>query len=148
MEKTLFIVKPEGFSRREEIKNFISSSEFTISQTFVKRLTYDDLLLFRKLDHLYLIDEGLFKAYVYFMSLGESELGIIEGIDSAERFKAICGTHPNPLMCKEGTLRKTFGLNEPGFYQGRKFFLNAVHKSNNRDDAMIEVEIFKNLCRC
>lgn len=145
MEKTLFIIKPEAFHRREEIKNIIICNDLAIVSTLKKRLTHDNLLMFGKLDSLYKMDRGLFNSYIHFMSMGIVELGIIEGIDAIERFRKLCGTDPNPLECAEGTLRNIFGLTEPGFFQGRKFFLNAVHKSDNRDDARMEVEIFKNL---
>ncbi|NTU66749.1 MAG: nucleoside-diphosphate kinase [Candidatus Moranbacteria bacterium] len=147
MEQTLFIIKPEAFNRRKEITGVIIDNGFIISDTLERRLTYNDLLLFRRLDQLYLRDEELFSAYVYFMSMGTSELGIIEGFDAVARFKRFCGLSPQPSRCAIGTLRRMFGLGSSGFYRGREFFLNAVHKSDNKGDARVEVEIFKNFCK-
>lgn len=81
------------------------------------------------------------------MQQGLAEMGIIEGENAVRRFKKLCGEDPNPLKCGENPLRKTFGKEEPKFYQGQIFFLNGVHKSADKRNSITEIKLFHSLAK-
>lgn len=148
MERTLFIIKPEVFDRRDEIKKEIdSTASIRIVAAVIIALSDVQLLALAKLDKFYSINSKLTAAFLLFMQKGRVEVGIIEGVNAVSVFKKLCGTHPDPCKCSQNTLRYRFGKHKHGEYAGQLYFLNGLHKSDSREDAEIEIEIFEDILK-
>lgn len=131
-EKTFFIIKPEAFSRRAEIKSFIEShSKLRVRESEVVVLSPEDIR------SLYIDDIGtdLLAAAQRHLSGREVEIGIVEGENAVEEFVRLCGRNPDGNLCDENTIRKVFGKRETVLYDDTVYYLNAIHKSSPKEAA-------------
>jgi len=128
VEQAFFIIKPEGTPFRTKIKEYITNSGLILVRSDPMILNEQDIV------SIYLDDIGSrLMAATYSHLLGrEIEAGIIEGEDAIERFWNICGDKPDNLMCKEGTIRRDFGM-EPLEYDGVTYFQNCIHKASKKE---------------
>lgn len=132
MEKTFFIIKPEAFSERDRIKSFIMShSGLKVLESKIMILTDVDIKA------LYIDDIGtdLQNAARCHLVGNNVEAGIIEGEDAIDKFIGLCGRYPDGNLCEENTIRKIFGKKNIVKYGGTTYFLNAIHKSSQKEAA-------------
>ncbi len=148
MQRTIYIIKPEVFEKREEISNVINQvPEIEIKKGIITAFTTSDISKLSSLDEGYSINRGLYRAYEHFLRAGLVEFGYIEGNNAIKDFKRLVGNLPNPIDCEAGTLRNTYGFKIPGVFKGVNFFLNAVHKSNNEHEASLEMQLFSEISK-
>jgi uncharacterized protein len=146
METTTYIIKPEAFSRRDAIKEMISSHNgLDIKKHIVTALTKSDLIYLASIDEGYASNPQLFHAYSHFMRQGLVEVGLIEGTNAINDFRELCGTHPNPRKCLDTSLRSRFGQQDMSSYNSVPFFLNGVHKPESIKEVLFERALWKDV---
>lgn len=130
IEKTFFIIKPEAFSERGKIKEFMEShSNLKVISSRIMVLQDDDVCA------LYLDDIGtdLQTAAKRHLVGRQVEAGIVEGENAIEEFLLLCGKYPDNKLCDDNTIRKVFGKEEIIMYGDTTYFLNAIHKSSRKE---------------
>lgn len=128
--KAFYIVKPEVFSKRSEIKDYIEKKTgLTIVYSRILELNQHDV------NSLYLDDIGsdLLPCIIRQLSGSVIDAGILEGDGALEKFTRICGLDPNPEKCAPESVRYKWGLRKPKIYYGRIYYLNAIHKASNKE---------------
>lgn len=143
-ERTFFIIKPEAFSDREKIKDFIEShSKLRVVSSMVMVLRDDDIR------SLYLDDIGteLQTAAKRHLVGRKVEAGVVEGENAIDEFLSLCGKYPDNRLCDDDTIRKVFGKEETVVYGNTTYFLNAVHKSS-RNEAESSVRWYYDKVEC
>lgn len=129
-DKSVFIIKPEAFNQREEIKRIIiTQSDLKIVATKIVALTEQDI------DTLYLDDIGtdLTKAIKAHLIGATVEVGIVIGKDAITKLTRVCGKHPFPGDCPKDTIREKFGKSQPTVYHSIVYYLNAIHKTSEKE---------------
>jgi nucleoside diphosphate kinase len=137
LERTFFIIKPEGIKNTESIKKIIHKnglkiliSKKTILSPEIIKLVYSDT------------ENDLFEAHLEFMSKDVSEVGIIEGVNAITKLVEISGKDVNPNSCASGTIRNLFG-EKVGYKIGNAlYYKNGFHRSKTRYEAKKEVDLF------
>lgn len=142
MDKTFYIIKPEAFNQRDNIRKDILNSGLSITESKILALSSSDTAHLSVQDMLYTKDKKLSQAYDYFLRQGLVEVGVISGSDVISKFKDVCGSHYDPCECPLNTLRSKYGHFESSFYQDREFYLNGVHKSSNEIEASYELDYY------
>ncbi len=146
MSETIYIIKPEAFSRREEIRTRIQTTgKLKITGSIITALTESDLRYLASVDEGYLNNTNLFEAYSYFMRKDFIEMGVIEGQNAIEDYRFICDVQTKPELCSENSLRRSFGKEGVFKYKGAPFFLNGIHKSNTPSEALLERVLYEEL---
>lgn len=137
LEKSFFIIKPEGIKNAEGIKNIILENGLKIVKTKLALLSPDIIKL------IYLdTSNDLFAAHVMFMCKEISEVGIIEGANAIDKLVEVSGHDTNPNLCATGTIRNLFG-EKVGCKVGISlYYKNVFHRSRNIDEANREVDLF------
>lgn len=139
--KCFFIIKPEAWAKREEIKRCIeneSGLKIIDSKTIV--LSKDDVDVLYRDD----TDTDLMLSIKKHLIGQTVEVGIVEGENAVEVLDRICGHWPDPKDCAKGTIRRNFSNPQPIELNGRNFFLNAIHKAS-LDEVKIALEWFSRL---
>lgn len=129
-DKSFFIIKPEAFNQREEIKRIIATQlDLKIIATKIVVLTE------RNIDTLYLDDAetDLMKAIKTQLIGVIVEAGIVVGEDAIVKLTQICGEDPSPGGCPERTIRERFGKSKPIIFHGIAYYLNAIHKASKKE---------------
>jgi len=126
IEKTLLIVKPEAFDKKDEIKDFIikNSGLQIINST---TLILDD----SDVEKIYIDDTGtnLLTAARRHLVGKPVEVCIIEGESAVEVIWELAGKDFDGNKCGPNTLRYVFGRLGTVKYDDVTYFLNAVHKT-------------------
>lgn len=128
--KSFFIIKPEAFNQREEIKRIITTqSDLRIIASKIVVLIAQDI------DILYLddVETDLMKAIKAQLTDAMVEVGIVAGKDAVIELCRICGEDPCPGDCRKGTVREKFGKHQPIFFHGVTYYLNAIHKASKKE---------------
>lgn len=128
--KSFFIIKPEAFDQKEEIKKIITNHTGLTTETS-KVVTLNE----QDIDALYLDDIGteLMKAIKAQLIGAVVEAGIVVGENAVIKLTQVCGEHPFPNNCNEGTIRKQFGRSQPIINSGIVYYLNAIHKASKKE---------------
>lgn len=140
MERSVYIIKPEGMPHRQEIRQMIQAaglavigSTATILPQEVLAKLYPDLqeergeLWIATLDHL---------------AHSECEVGIVEGENAVQRLSELCGTATSPHDCGLETIRARFGRGIAAVRAGKKlYWKNIIHRSKNLEEARGDLEI-------
>lgn len=130
LEKTLFIIKPESFDERDEIKEYIlKHSGFRIVDSLIIRLNDRDVECLYRDD----IETDLLQATKDHLSGHLVEACLIEGENVIDRFINLAGTHYIGSLCKPHTIRFLFRKNEVKNYGGVIYYLNAIHKASKTE---------------
>lgn len=126
IEKTLLIVKPEAFDKKEEIKDFImknsglqiiSSTTLILDASDVEKIYIDD------------VGTNLLTAARRHLVGKPVEVCIIEGESAVEVVWELTGKNFDGNKCGPNTLRYVFGRLGMIQYDDVTYFLNAVHKT-------------------
>ncbi len=140
IEKSFFIIKPEVFLLRQEIRETIEKdSGLRIEDFAVMNLTDEDI------DFIYLDDIGSpLMTAIKSQLIGQPvEAGIVSGENAIDRLIDVCGDKPIPADCQAATIRKKYGLIKPVRLDGLDYYLNAIHKAS-RQEAAASVDWFLN----
>ncbi len=130
MERTLAIIKPDAFSRRDsgKIINRIYEEGFTI--VGLKKIYLSKV----EAEEFYNVHKGkpFFDGLTDFMSSGPCIVMVLEAENAIRKWRALMGA-TNPMDAAEGTLRREFGKS-----LGR----NATHGSDAPETAAFEISCF------
>ncbi|HET7397898.1 MAG TPA: nucleoside-diphosphate kinase [Intrasporangium sp.] len=133
-ERSLVIVKPDGFSRRltGEVLRRIEAKGYSLVALSVLTPTREQLAAH------YAEHEGkpFYEPLVDFMSSGQVTAAVIEGEDCIRGFRALAGA-TNPTEAAPGTIRGDLGRD-----WGTKVQQNIVHGSDSPESAAREVAIW------
>ncbi|MEK7641618.1 MAG: nucleoside-diphosphate kinase [Patescibacteria group bacterium] len=127
IQKTFFIIKPEAFEIRNDIKGYIAAhSDLKLVESRIIRLTEADI------DALYGDDlaSPLLEAAKRHSAGKQVEVCILEGESAVERFLDLAGRHFDGELCEPHTIRYVFGRLGTVKYGDVVYFLNAVHKAS------------------
>lgn len=130
IETTFFIIKPEAFKRRAQIKRFIlSNSNLEIVESAKATLTARDIR------EIYLDDlkTPLLRATIMHYKQRAVEIGVIKGENAVSVFSKLCGTDPDPKKCEPGTIRREFGNKRIIKYGEVTYYLNSIHRSSQNE---------------
>jgi len=138
METTGYIIKPDGMTRREEIREYILKSGLEITESRIL------LLPKRVINILYsnVPKKILLIKRKYFSS--EVEIGLISGKNAIDNFFLLCGTKTKPSECDPFTIRYLFGKKKPILINGIQYYLNAIHRPNKKEVAK-NIKLIKSL---
>jgi len=132
MERTLAIIKPDGFARGlcGEVIKRLESSGFKIVAMKMVHLTK------KQAEGFYAVHKGkpFFKSLTDFMSSGPAVVMILEGKDVISRYRELMGA-TNYKEAAEGTIRKEFATD---------IEKNVVHGSDAPETAAFEMAYFFN----
>jgi len=130
IEKTLFIIKPDGFPKRKEIISEISD-HFNIE--YLSELYFSEALI----SELYFRDIGKshYPALIEYIMESPCELGIIKGENSIEKFFRFAGENSDPRKCKSNTLRFKYGKGLDKTKSGLYIIKNGIHRAESKMDS-------------
>jgi nucleoside diphosphate kinase len=132
---TIYIIKPEAFEIREQIKDYICKNS-------ILKVNSSRVCILEKIDIMNIfiddigtpllggIEKHLVGRLVEVVLVSISRYANISVSDELQR---ICGDHFNPMLCKKNTVRNQFGSSEYENYDGITYFLNAIHKASSTE---------------
>lgn len=138
IEKALFIIKPDGWNQREQIKIDISN-HFELLETRILQFCPDLLAKLYPSD----VGKSHYSALMEYMLETQCELGIIEGDSAVLRFYELAGKLSNPKECVKDTLRYKYGKGLDTTTNGLYTVKNAIHRAKSRKELEYELDLFK-----
>jgi len=130
IERTLFIIKPDGVERHliGKILAAVEERGFRIAEARLARLTREECQTF------YAEHQGkpFFHDLVAYMTSGPVLLAVLERENAVATLSELVGA-TDPAQAAPGTLRKQFGQSKQ---------LNSVHRSDSPASAEREVKLF------
>lgn len=138
MEKSFYIIKPEAFANRMEIRNKIIinnlkivSSKIILLPKFIINQIYPNM------------NPDLHSATLNFLGCGPSELGVVEGEKAISLLFEIGGKETDPNRCEKGTIRNTYGDRKGVLWGNAIYFKNAFHRSHNIFEATRDINLYE-----
>ncbi|MFQ5887088.1 MAG: nucleoside-diphosphate kinase [Candidatus Hydrothermarchaeales archaeon] len=130
MEKTFFMVKPDGVARGlvGEVVSRIESKGLKI--TAMKMVHVDDVLAMKHYEEHK--EKNFFDSLVSFITASPSIAMVVEGEDAIQVVRTLVGK-TDPQEAQPGTIRGDFGLSTPN---------NIVHASDSKESAKREIALF------
>lgn len=132
------MIKPEAMPYRAEITAKIRQN---LDITEQKELILADWAISEIYDDL---SEGLWLATRFALSR-TVELGLVQGDNAIAKMYGIAGTRTAPKECENDSLRFLYGIAEPIFVGGVKYYKNAIHRPRNSKEAIKDIGIFRRL---
>ncbi len=129
-EKTLAIIKPDGMENIEKIIEMIYKSGLQIEEYKLDNLDEDVLAS----HYSHLLDKPFYPELRDYMMSGMVAIMILKGENAVERFRLLMGP-TNSKNAEPGTIRGNFGTD---------ITRNAVHGSDSKENALIEIDRFFN----
>jgi nucleoside diphosphate kinase len=126
ISKSFFIIKPEALAKRKEIIDLLNKHlDLIVVESKRIKLKESDI------DKIYFDDFGTLLLNAIKMHLVDKfvEVGMVEGRDAVIALRQACGTEADPKLCNKNTIRYIFGLPNPVWYNGQKYYLNAIHSA-------------------
>lgn len=130
LEKTLAIVKPDGIKNIVRIIEMIYKTGLKISKYEIRQL--DEEVLSEHYSHL--LDKPFYPMLQEYMMSSEVVLMILEGENAVEKLRNLMGPTDSTKAPIE-TIRGKFGTN---------ITYNAIHGSDSKENAEIEINRFFN----
>jgi len=130
MERTLFIIKPDGVERQltGEILGSVEKAGFRVKELRMLRLTEDQAREFYKVHQ----GKPFYHDLVSYVSSGSVVVACLEKDDAISALRELAGA-TDPKKAKSGTLRNHFGLDVQR---------NTVHAADSRENARREIQFF------
>ena len=130
IEQTLSIVKPDAVERNLEnrIKSFFKEKNLKVIKSKKVHITKEEAAEFYKVHQ----TKPFYQNLCNYLSSGPIVVMVLEGEGAVSKNRQIMGA-TDPLMAKEGTLRKMYGLS---------IDKNSVHGSDSVENAKIEIRFF------
>ena len=127
VEQTYSMVKPDAFSKKDEILKLIEQGGFKIikgkDMEFSKEIA-EEFYIEHK-------DKGFFDDLIGFMTSGKIHAFVVEKENAILGFRAFIGA-TDPVKAKEGTIRKLYGAH---------LSRNAIHGSDAPESAKREINL-------
>jgi len=132
-EKTLFIIKPDCFHKKEEIISNMSNQFFII---YLKEFNFSEKLL----SEFYIKDvrKQHYPALIEYMLESPCELGIIQSENSIEKFLKFAGKSSDPKKCNSNSLRFKYGKGFDKTKSGLYIIKNCIHRVESKEDFQYE----------
>ncbi len=127
IEKTLFIIKPDGWNKREQIKSKIAN-HFELLETNVLEFYPELLAKFYPSD----VGQSHYSALMEYMFEAPCELGLIKGESAIARFYELSGRFSNPKYCARNSLRYGYGRGLDITSSGLYIVKNAIHRAKSK----------------
>ena len=139
IERTLFIVKPDGVKRY--LSNLLLSKIMEAGFKILIRRRV--IITSQQAQSLYSIHKGkpFYEGLITFITSGPSIITVIEGDNVIERIRAMMGP-TDPRQASIGTLRGD-NIGEP-LFPGEGILMNICHGSDSSESAKKEIAIFFN----
>jgi nucleoside diphosphate kinase len=138
MTTSLYMIKPEAMSRREEIREYIGR-HLALGEVKTVQLPnwaieelYDDLT------------DDLRHATRIALS-SPVELGLVHGKGAVLKLLQLAGEKTAPEECYPESIRYRFGVHEPMIVGSARYFLNAIHRPKTPSEAALHVDLFGRL---
>jgi nucleoside diphosphate kinase len=137
MERAAYIIKPEGMSQRDQIRQALLAAGLRIISTKLVNLTP------AAVDILYPgLNSDLRNASLKFLTCAPVEMGLLEGESAIAKLRTVLGDRTNPDECIPGTIRHKFGI-RPGVPFGNAVYhLNALHGSKDNVEAVRDIHLY------
>jgi nucleoside diphosphate kinase len=140
METSFYIIKPHGLVFREQVRGMIEAGGLIIAEnrnlilpSWALMIIYSDL-------------PEKYRAAVFKQFASTSvEAGLVIGKDAIKILLQITGTELDPVDCARGTIRSTFGGQEPLIIDGVRCYTNIIHRSRNKIEAEKDIGVFRTL---
>ncbi len=131
LEQTLAIIKPDAVGSNEigGIIEYIESGGLTIVGAMMMQLSKADAETFYEIHK----ERGFYPELVEFMTSGPVFVMVLEGKDAVATYRRIMGA-TDPSKADEKTIRADFA---------RSIGENAVHGSDSKENAAVEIAFFK-----
>lgn len=128
VEQTLAIIKPDGFTYKNKIHQMLSNNGFQIINEKITVL--DEEIL--KEHYAHLLDKPFYKNLEKYMMSGPVDIMILEGRNAVEKLRNLMG----PTDSKKAPVYTIRGM------YGTDITCNAIHGSDSKENAQIEIERF------
>ncbi|MFK4898185.1 nucleoside-diphosphate kinase [Lactococcus petauri] len=136
MEKTFFIIKPDGVQRGlvGEILKRIEQRGFQLEKLERRSAPNGDLI-----DKHYeaLVDKDFYPNIRSYMTSGPVVVGVISGVEAISCWRTMMGT-TNPSQAQPGTIRGDFAQS----HEKGKAIKNIVHGSDSPESAEREIALW------
>lgn len=139
MEKSVYIIKPEGMIFRSEIIKAIEQRALTIEEK--KNLVLPEWALKELYPDL---SVDLWNATCLSFS-APVEIGLISGEKAVQVLFRLAGKKTAPAECDSKSIRFIFGRKEPFVIGGVRYYANAIHRPKNKLEARNDMEVFQGL---
>ncbi len=138
MSNALYLVKPDAYVHRDEIKTIMGS-------VCDIKLSLDVLLDEELIAGLYPYDakQQWFSEVVTYLSNGKSELNIVSTCNY-NLFQSTIGLDRDPLNCSPDSIRFKFGKGKKSM-NGFDIYKNAVHRTKNIEEFSKDYAVFQHL---
>jgi nucleoside diphosphate kinase len=143
MERSMYLIKPEGLRYREQIRHMITSTGLFIEHHFVAVLPrrivealYPDLAE---------AQNRLWGATLLQLLDRPCEIGLVSGQDAIAKLFGVAGTDFRPPLCKPNTIRYRFGNHTPIETGEGEYWYNAIHRSRSEVEVARDLQIIASL---
>ncbi len=140
MEHSFFIIKPAAMEHADDILHDLEF-QHGIRVTATKKVCLTDEMVKK----IYPQINGLLLAVIIEKDADQPCLfGKVEGVDIIQRLFDACGQKANPLLCRTGTIRHTYGTMDTFFkVEERMFFGNIIHRPRNLKEVQQDEKIWE-----
>ena len=139
MEKTIYMIKPEGMIHKHEIREIVESRNLVIVER--KTLILPDWAL----DILYPDLSIELKMATLTMLASVVEIGLVEGNQAVKVLFALAGAATAPADCDTNSIRFRFGKKDPIQFGSVMYYANVIHRPKSLIEARRDVELFHRL---
>lgn len=131
VEKTFFIIKPDGMEKHlfSEITSLIKEVGLEVSKLTLTYLDEDKL----REHYSHIANKPFFSEVVSYMTRGKVLIGIFSGENAVEKWRGLLGA-TNPSKAEPGTIRQRYGNSEK--------MENVAHGSDSVESAQREINIW------
>lgn len=136
LENTLFIIKPDGILKKEEIIKRVNS-EFNVIFTIPFRYNLSLIKEFYPND----INQKYFPGLIELLQEDFSELNIVSGYNAVQRFYEFTGTKTIPIDCEKESLRYQFGEGCSLTKSGIPIIKNVIHRCKSKEEYNFNLEL-------
>lgn len=130
MITSYFVIKPDAFEQRDQIKTLIKNNWFEIVSSKVMEATSNMVTqIFYKYD-----EEWLQECHKHFFCWKPIEVGVISG-NTLEDFVSFTWRDADPNKCPENSIRGIFWSAAVCILQ-YKYYVNAIHRPVNQKELL------------
>lgn len=135
-EKGIYLVKPDAFMHRDEIRRVLST-RMMIERTGI--LTLDESIVSQlyPLD----VDKPFFPHVLEYLVSGPSEVNAVQGVNVYRNLVELIGDHPDTQKCRPDTLRYKYGAGIKQINQ-HIVYRNGIHRTQNTEEFAQDSRIF------
>ena len=138
IEETLFIIKPDGYEKREQIISDITA-RFNIAWTSTFSFEPDLVAKLYPTE----VDKPHYSVLVEYMLETPCVLGIIKGESVIKDFFEFAGRCLNPKECAEDTLRYRYHQRIDRTKGGGHIIKNVIKRSKSKEEFEFYIRVFK-----